>query len=280
MFRQRRARVPARARRRTYAWTGSGVGEEHDGAQPEKPHHAPSPEPADEDSEPARKRRLALIRSGRRGFGLPDELMDRCMAYLSTRDRLSVFGAASRSALRAAREARWFFRVASTLSRTLGAQLRSQAMLVNEQVALVAVDQAKVKHFSVCLGSLRRKLDDRQRELKAYQQRPLAAAVRRRALFSKRGARELVDVARAHLAADVVVAQPYDAYYDGVVTKEIAGLERSVGACDHQLQEATRRERRSSAVLVGVRVHATVLNGGCLVAKRLVEATEARARRR
>ena len=75
MFKQRR--VPAKARRKTYAWSGDGVGVDDDDDEPEERHIAagvgfdgwrypePEPEPA-----PAPSKRLALIRNGRRGFGL------------------------------------------------------------------------------------------------------------------------------------------------------------------------------------------------------------------
>ena len=104
--------------------------------------------------------------------------------------------------------------------------------------------------------------------------------MRRRALFSKRGARELVDVARAALSTDVDITQPYDAYYDGVVTKEIRALEYSVAACDHRWKEAQREERWEMNVLTGLRRRAKNLNGGCKVATRIVAVTEERRDRR
>ena len=148
---------------------------------------------------------------------LPEELVERCLAFVTPRDRLNIFGAASRVAMRAAREPRWFLPRASRLSRKLNSQLRAQMALVNEQMTVVSDSQARVRHFETCLRSVERKLDDRRREFRAHREKPLAAAVRRRALFSKRGARELVDVARAALSTDVDITQPYDAYYDGVV---------------------------------------------------------------
>ena len=91
MFKQRR--VPAKARRKTYAWSGDGVGVDHDDDEPEERHIAagvgfdgwryPEPEPAPE--EPPAKR-LALIRNGRRGFGLPEELVERCLAFVTPRE--------------------------------------------------------------------------------------------------------------------------------------------------------------------------------------------------
>ena len=104
--------------------------------------------------------------------------------------------------------------------------------------------------------------------------------MRRRALFSKRGARELVDVARAAVASDVDIAQPFDAYYDGVVKKEIRALEWSVAQCDHRWKEAQRDERSEMSFLTGLRRRAKVLNTGCLVAKRIVAVTEERRDRR
>ena len=217
MFKQRR--VPAKARRKTYAWSGDGVGVDHDDDEPEERHigagvgfdgwRYPEPEPVAE--EPPSKR-LALIRNGRRGVGLPEELVERCLAFVTPRDRLNIFGAASRVAMRAAREPRWFLPRASRLARKLNAQLRAQMALVNEQMTTVSEAQARVRHLKTCLGSVERKLDDRRREFRAHREKPLAAAVRRRALFSKRGARELVDVARAALSTDVDITQPFDAY--------------------------------------------------------------------
>ena len=225
MFKQRR--VPAKARRKTYAWSGDGVGVDHDEDEPEERHrasdrvgfdgwHVPVPagvDPAEPVPEEPPSKRLALIRNGRRGFGLPEELVERCLAFVTPRDRLNIFGAASRVAMRAAREPRWFLPRASRLARKLNSQLRAQMALVNEQMTTVSDSQARVKHFHACLGSVERKLDDRRREFRAHREKPLAAAVRRRALFSKRGARELVDVARAAVASDVEIAQPFDAYY-------------------------------------------------------------------
>ena len=52
-----------------------------------------------------------------------------------------------------------------------------------------------------------------------------------------------MDVARAAVADDVEIAQPFDAYYDGVVKKDIRALEYSVAACDHRWKEAQREER-------------------------------------
>jgi hypothetical protein len=107
-----------------------------------------------------------------------------------------------------------------------------------------------------------------------------AAAVRRRALFSKRGARELVDVARAAVASDVDIAQPYDAYYDGVIKKDIRALEWSAAQCDHRWKEAQRAERSEMSLLTGLRRRAKVLNGGCKIATRIVAVTEERRDRR
>ena len=104
--------------------------------------------------------------------------------------------------------------------------------------------------------------------------------MRRRALFSKRGARELVDVARAAVASEVEIAQPFDAYYDGVVKKDIRALEFSVAQCDYRWKEAQRAERWEMNVLVGLRRRAKVLNTGCLVAKRILAVTEERRDRR
>ncbi len=285
MFKQRR--VPAKARRKTYAWSGDGVGVDHDDDEPEERHinagvgfdgwRYPEPEPAPE--EPPAKR-LALIRNGRRGFGLPEELVERCVAFLTPRDRLDIFGAASRVAMRAAREPRWFLPRASRLARKLNAQLRAQMALVNEQMTTVSEAQARVRHLKTCLGSVERKLDDRRREFRAHREKPLAAAVRRRALFSKRGARELVDVARAALSTDVDITQPYDAYYDGVVKKDIRALEYSVAQCDHQWKEAQRAERDEMFLLRGLRRRAKELNSGCKVATRIVAVTEERRDRR
>ena len=287
MFKQRR--VPAKARRKTYAWSGDGVGVDHDEDEPEERHinagvgfdgwryPEPEPEPAPE-APPAK--RLALIRNGRCGFGLPEELVERCLAFVTPRDRLDIFGAASRVATRAAREPRWFLPRASRLARKLNAQLRAQMALVNEQMTTVSESQARVRHLKTCLGSVERKLDDRRREFRAHREKPLAAAVRRRALFSKRGARELVDVARAALSTDVDITQPYDAYYDGVVTKEIRALEFSAAQCDYRWKEAQRAERQELELLTGLRRRAKVLNGGCLVAKRILAVTEERRDRR
>ena len=286
MFKQRR--VPAKARRKTYAWSGDGVGVDHDDDEPEERHidagvgfdgwRYPEPEPAPE--EPPAKR-LALIRNGRRGFGLPEELVERCLAFVTPRDRLDIFGAASRVAMRAAREPRWFLPRASRLARKLNAQLRAQMALVNEQMTTVSDAQAQVRHLKTCLGSVERKLDDRRREFRAHREKPLAAAVRRRALFSKRGAREIVDVARAAVSSDDVdIAQPYDAYYDGVVKKDIGALEKSVRACDHRWKEAQRAERDEMFLLRGLRRRAKELNTGCKVATRIVAVTEERRDRR
>ena len=104
--------------------------------------------------------------------------------------------------------------------------------------------------------------------------------MRRRALFSKRGARELVDVARAAVAEDVDIAQPYDAYYDGVIKKDIRALEYSVAQCDYRWKEAQRAERADMELLSGLRRRAKVLNSGCLVAKRILAVTEERRDRR
>ena len=91
MFKQRR--VPAKARRKTYAWSGDGVGADYDEDEPEERHinagvgfdgwRYPEPEPAPE--EPPAKR-LALIRNGRRGLGLPEELVERCLAFVTPRE--------------------------------------------------------------------------------------------------------------------------------------------------------------------------------------------------
>jgi len=286
MFKQRR--VPAKARRKTYAWSGDGVGVGHDEDEPEERHinagvgfdgwrYEPEPEAAREEP-PAR--RLALIRNGRRGVGLPEELVERCLAFVTPRDRLNIFGAASRVATRAAREPRWFLPRASRLARKLNAQLRAQMALVNEQMTVVSDAQARVRHLKTCLGSVERKLDDRRREFRAHREKPLAAAVRRRALFSKRGARELVDVARAAVEQDVDIAQPFDAYYDGVVKKDIRALEYSVAACDHRWKEAQRAERADMELLRGLRRRAKELNTGCKVATRIVAVTEERRDRR
>ena len=287
MFKQRR--VPAKARRKTYAWSGDGVGVDHDDDEPEERHIAagvgfdgwryPEPEPAPPEQPPAK--RLALIRNGRRGFGLPEELVERCLAFVTPRDRLDIFGAASRVAMRAAREPRWFLPRASRLARKLNSQLRAQMALVNEQMTTVSEAQARVRHLKTCLGSVERKLDDRRREFRAHREKPLAAAVRRRALFSKRGARELVDVARAAVAADDVdIAQPYDAYYDGVVKRDIRALESSAAACDHRWKEAQLEERDEMFLLRGLRRRAKELNTGCKVATRIVAVTEERRDRR
>ena len=194
---------------------------------------------------------------------------------------MNIFGAASRVAMRAAREPRWFLPLASRLARKLNPQLRAQMALVNEQMTTVSEAQARVKHLKTCLGSVERKLDDRRREFRAHREKPLAAAVRRRALFSKRGARELVDVARAAVASDDVdIAQPFDAYYDGVVKKDIRALEFSVAQCDYRWKEAQREERSEMSLLTGLRRRAKVLNGGCKVATRIVAVTEERRDRR
>ena len=284
MFKQRR--VPAKARRKTYAWSGDGVGVDHDEDEPEERHidagvgfdgwryPEPGPEPA-----PPPAKRLALVRNGRRGVGLPEELVERCLAFVTPRDRLDIFGAASRVAMRAAREPRWFLPRASRLARKLNSQLRAQMALVNEQMSTVSEAQARVRHLKTCLGSVERKLDDRRREFRAHREKPLAAAVRR-ALFSKRGARELVDVARAALSTDVDITQPYDAYYDGVVKKDIRALESSVAACEGSWEGAQREERYEMELLRGLRRRAKNLNGGCKVATRLVAVTEERRDRR
>ena len=104
--------------------------------------------------------------------------------------------------------------------------------------------------------------------------------MRRRALFSKRGARELVDVARAAVASDVDIAQPYDAYYDGVIKKDIRALEWSAAQCDHRWKEAQRAERSEMSLLTGLRRRAKVLNGGGKIATRIVAVTEERRDRR
>ena len=81
MFKQRR--VPAKARRKTYAWSGDGVGADYDEDEPEERHrasdrvgfdgwHVPVPpgvDPAEPVPEDPPSKRLALIRNGRRGFG-------------------------------------------------------------------------------------------------------------------------------------------------------------------------------------------------------------------
>ena len=194
---------------------------------------------------------------------------------------MNIFGAASRVAMRAAREPRWFLPLASRLARKLNSQLRAQMALVNEQMTTVSEAQARVRHLKTCLGSVERKLDDRRREFRAHREKPLAAAVRRRALFSKRGARELVDVARAAVASDdVEIAQPFDAYYDGVVKKDIRALEWSAAQCDHRWKEASITEREEMASLRGLRRRAKVLNSGCKVATRIVAVTEERRDRR
>jgi hypothetical protein len=91
----------------------------------------------------------------------------------------------------------------------------------------------------------------------------------------------LVDVARAAVASDDVdIAQPYDAYYDGVVKKDIRALESSVAACDHRWKEAQREERQELELLRGLRRRAKNLNGGCKVATRIVAVTEERRDRR
>ena len=104
--------------------------------------------------------------------------------------------------------------------------------------------------------------------------------MRRRALFSKRGARELVDVARAAVAEDVDIAQPYDAYYDGVVKRDIRALESSAAACDHRWKEAQLEERDEMFLLRGLRRRAKELNTGCKVVTRIVAVTEERRDRR
>ena len=292
MFKQRR--VPAKARRKTYAWSGDGVGADYDEDEPEERHrasdrvgfdgwHVPVPpgiDPAEPVPEAPPSKKLLLIRNGRRGFGLPEELVERCLAFVTPRDRLNIFGAASRVAMRAAREPRWFLPRASRVARKLNSQLRAQMALVNEQMTVVSESQARVKHLKTCLGSVERKLDDRRREFRAHREKPLAAAVRRRALFSKRGARELVDVARAAVAEDVDIAQPYDAYYDGVIKKDIRALEWSAAQCDHRWKEAQRAERSEMSLLTGLRRRAKVLNGGCKIATRIVAVTEERRDRR
>ncbi len=292
MFKQRR--VPAKARRKTYAWSGDGVGADYDEDEPEERHrasdrvgfdgwHVPVPpgvDPAEPAPEEPPSKRLALIRNGRRGFGLPEELVERCLAFVTPRDRLNIFGAASRVAMRAAREPRWFLPRASRLVRKLNSQLRAQMALVNEQMTVVSDAQARVRHLHTCLGSVERKLDDRRREFRAHREKPLAAAVRRRALFSKRGARELVDVARSAVEADVEIAQPYDAYYDGVIKKDIRALEFSVAQCDYRWKEAQRAERDEMFLLRGLRRRAKELNTGCKVATRIVAVTEERRDRR
>ena len=97
MFKQRR--VPAKARRKTYAWSGDGVGADYDEDEPEERHRASDrvgfdgwhyePE-AEAEPEPAPveppSKRLALIRNGRRGFGLPEELVERCLAFVTPRE--------------------------------------------------------------------------------------------------------------------------------------------------------------------------------------------------
>ena len=182
--------------------------------------------------------------------------------------------------MRAAREPRWFLPRASRLARKLNSQLRAQMALVNEQMSTVSEAQARVRHLKTCLGSVERKLDDRRREFRAHREKPLAAAVRRRALFSKRGARELVDVARSAVEAEVDIAQPFDAYYDGVVKKDIRALESSVAACEGSWEGAQREERYEMELLRGLRRRAKNLNGGCKVATRLVAVTEERRDRR
>ena len=179
---------------------------------------------------------------------------------------------------------------------TAAAAMRQTAQLAARRrlplLALVAVQLAVVS--AVPLAVRRRRLSPQvlaaladmllRRFSAAHSQRMVhewaAAAVRRRALFSKRGARELVDVARAAVAEDVEIAQPFDAYYDGVVKKEIRALEYSVAACDHRWKEAQREEMWESDVLRGLRQRAKVLNGGCKVATRIVAVTEERRDRR
>ena len=188
MFKQRR--VPAKARRKTYAWSGDGVGADYDEDEPEERHrasdrvgfdgwHVPVPpgvDPAEPAPEAPPPKRLALIRNGRRGFGLPEELVERCLAFVTPRDRLNIFGAASRVAMRAAREPRWFLPLASRLARKLNSQLRAQMALVNEQMTVVSDAQARVKHLKTCLGSVERKLDDRRREFRAHREKPLVTS--------------------------------------------------------------------------------------------------------
>ena len=215
MFKQRR--VPAKARRKTYAWSGDGVGADYDEDEPEERHrasdrvgfdgwHVPVPpgvDPAEPVPEAPPSKKLLLIRNGRRGFGtvwklycgdlrqpprhradavagtsrphrfgLPEELVERCLAFVTPRDRLNIFGEASRVAMRAAREPRWFLPRASRLARKLNSQLRAQMALVNEQMTVVSDSQARVRHFETCLRSVERKLDDRRREFRAHREKP------------------------------------------------------------------------------------------------------------
>ena len=186
------------------------MGADYDEDEPEERHrasdrvgfdgwHVPVPpgvDPAEPAPEEPPAKRLALIRNGRRGFGLPEELVERCLAFLTPRDRLNIFGAASRVAMRAAREPRWFLPRASRLARKLNSQLRAQMALVNEQMTTVSEAQARVKHLKTCLGSVERKLDDRRREFRAHREsrspRRLAKASfleARRARIGGRGAR-------------------------------------------------------------------------------------------
>ena len=98
MFKQRR--VPAKARRKTYAWSADGVGADYDEDEPEERHrasdrvgfdgwHVPVPpgvDPAEPVPEEPPSKKLLLIRNGRRGFGLPEELVERCLAFLTPRE--------------------------------------------------------------------------------------------------------------------------------------------------------------------------------------------------
>ena len=98
MFKQRR--VPAKARRKTYAWSGDGVGADYDEDEPEERHrasdrvgfdgwHVPVPpgvDPAEPVPEEPPSKKLLLIRNGRRGFGLPEELVERCLAFVTPRE--------------------------------------------------------------------------------------------------------------------------------------------------------------------------------------------------
>ena len=79
------------------------------------------------------------------------------------------------------------------------------------------------------------------------------------AVTAARGARELVDVARAAVASDDVdIAQPYDAYYDGVVncveinqcvgcTKSFLGDDAAVLAPSSDEEPASPRHRAGGA---------------------------------
>ena len=89
---------------------------------------------------------------------------------------MNIFGAASRVAMRAAREPRWFLPRASRLARKLNSQLRAQMALVNEQMTVVSDSQARVRHFETCLRSVERKLDDRRREFRAHREKPLVTS--------------------------------------------------------------------------------------------------------